>query len=139
MTAFVDISQALDEQLDAMVGKPSVAWENKEFAPVMGETYIRPTHIPGESLPDTIGVTDGRDLNVGVYQIDIFTEANKGKKALLEMMDKVALQFKHGTQLTSNSVIVEIKSVSRKMSIRDANGWHGGIIEIIYYSFTARR
>lgn len=138
MTAFVDISQALDEQLDAMAGKPSVSWENKSFTPVIGETYIRPTLIPGETVPETIGAT-GRDLNVGVYQVDVFTEAGKGKKALIEMMDKIALQFKHGTQLTSNSVIVEIKTVSQRPKSNDDNGWYTGIVEIVYYSFTARR
>jgi len=105
MTAFVDISTALDERLDAMAGKPSVSWENRTFTPVIGETYIRPTLLPGETVPDTIG-SAGSDLNVGIYQIDIFSEACKGKKALIEMMDKIALQFKHGTKLTSNAVIV---------------------------------
>ena len=138
MTAFVDISQALDERLDAMAGKPSVAWENRKFTPVIGETYIRPTLLPGETVPDTIGAA-GKDLNVGVYQIDVFTEAGKGKKALIEMMDKIALQFKHGTKLTSNAVIVEIKTVSQRVKSNDDNGWYTGIIEIVYYSFTARR
>ena len=138
MTAFVDISKALDDHLDAMAGKPSVAWENKKFDPVIGETYIRPTLLPGETVPDTIG-SAGSDLNVGVYQVDIFTEASKGKKALVEMMDKIALQFKHGTQLTSNSVIVEIKTVSQKTRSNDDNGWYSGFVEIVYYSFTARR
>jgi len=138
MTAFVDISKALDDHLNAMAGKPSVAWENKPFDPVIGVTYIRPTLLPGETVPDTIG-SAGSDLNVGVYQIDIFTEAGKGKKALIEMMDKIALQFKHGTKLTSNAVIVEIKTVSQKVKSNDDNGWYSGIVEIVYYSFTARR
>ena len=138
MTAFVDISTALDDHLDAMAGKPPISWENKKYTPVIGTTYIRPTLLPGETVPDTIGAA-GSDLNVGVYQIDIYTATGKGKKALIEMMDKIALQFKHGTQLTSNGVIVEIKTVSQKVKSNDKNGWYTGIIDIVYYSFTSRR
>jgi hypothetical protein len=138
MTIFVDINAALTNHLNTMTGKPSIAWENVEFTPVKGTLYIRPTLLPGDSIPATIG-TAGHDINRGVYQIDIFAPPNDSTKAALDMADLISTRFKHGSVLTSNSVTVEIQSVSRRPALNDPNGWYKLMIEIVYYSFTARR
>jgi len=137
-TSFLDVGAALDQQLNAMAGLPSVAWDNLEYVPAIGASYLRPTLIPGDTLPETLG-SGGEDLNIGIYQIDIFTEAGEGKNAGIVLADLIADQFKHGTQITYNGVTVEIKSVSVKVSINNKDGWYQMPVEITYYSFTARR
>lgn len=141
MTAFVDISSALENNLDDMVEKPAIEWENKPLTEAERADlaiWIRPTLLPGDTIPDTIG-SAGSDLNVGIYQIDVFTRSGSTKKTAIEMADKIALQFKHGTKLTYNGVTVEIKTVSIRPAFNDKNGWYMLIVEIVYYSFTARR
>ena len=137
-SSFLDVSAALDQQLNAMAGLPAVAWSNAEYTPALGTTYLRPTLIPGNTLPETIG-SAGEDLNIGIYQVDVFTEAGELKNAGIVMADLIADQFKHGTQITYNGVTVEIKSVSVKVSTNSTEGWYKTIVEIVYYSFTARR
>jgi len=137
-TAFFDITAALDDNLNTMVAKPPVAWENRPFTPVMGTLYIRPTHLPAITEPETIG-SSGEDLNIGIYQIDVFSESGKSKKELLEMADQVVDQFKHGKILTYNGVNVEIESVSLRSFNNNSDGWYQVAIEVKYYSFTARR
>ena len=137
-TSFLDISAALDQQLNAMAGLPDVAWDNFEYEPALGVSYLRPTLIPGDTLPDTIGA-NGEDLSIGIYQIDIFTEAGEGKNAGMVLADLIGDQFKHGTQITYNGVTVEIKSVSVKVSINNKDGWYQMPVEIVYYSFNVRR
>jgi len=138
MSFFLDISAALDGRLNTMVGLPAVAWENKEYKPTVGTLYVRPTLLTGGSIPETVG-SAGRDLNIGVYQIDIFGEAEQGKNEVITMADTVADHFKHGTQMTYNGSTVEVKTVSQKQAINNKDGWYQAIVEIAYYSFTARR
>ena len=137
-SSFLDVSAALDQQLNAMAGLPDVAWDNFEYEPALGVSYLRPTLIPGDTLPDTIGA-NGEDLSIGIYQIDIFTEAGEGKNAGMVLADLIGDQFKHGTQMTYNGSTVEVKTVSQKQAVNNADGWYQAIVEIVYFSFTARR
>ena len=73
---FANISGALDTHLDDMVGRPPVAWENKKYAPTIGELYLRPVNMQGE----TVAITSEQDETVGVYEIEIFAPANEGKE-----------------------------------------------------------
>lgn len=138
-TAFFDIGAALDTHMGTMTSVPPIAWENKEFNPTGKTLYIRPTHLPGETVPETLGEANGRDLNVGIYQVDIFAEAGKGKKDAINMADTIATRFKHGTKLTYNGVTVQIKHVNINPATNSKNGWYQLFVEIVYYSFTARR
>jgi len=138
MTVFADISGALDEHLYDMTSLPSVAWPNKNFSPVTGTLYIRPTLIPGDSTQATLG-EDGEDMNVGVYQVDVFAEAGKGKQEAMRMVDKIADRFKRGTDLTYNSRNVRIRNVNQLPAINNPDGWFQVPIEIVYISYTQPR
>ncbi len=134
-TTFLDISAALDQHLKDMTGLPNVAWTNKSFTPSVGTIYIRPTQLTGDSIPTT--GTD--DINIGIYQIDIFSEGGQGKAEIQAMADLIADRFKVDTQMTYNGVTVEVKTVSQKAARNNSDGWFQMPIEIVYYSFTARR
>lgn len=138
MSIFLDISAALDTQLNTMSGLPPVAWENRGYTPVVGTLYIRPTLISGDVVQATLGDA-GTDMNVGIYQVDIFAEAGKGKNEALVMADKIADQFKRGTDLTYNSRTVRVRNVSRQVGINNVDGWFQVIVEISYISFTEAR
>jgi len=138
MSIFVDISAALESHLNDMVGKPPVAWENFEYEPEIGTLYIRPTLIAGDVNQASLGDA-GQDMNIGIYQIDVFSKAGQGKKEALEMADTIADQFKRGTDLTYNGRNVRIRSVSRQAAINNADGWYQIILEISYISYTEAR
>lgn len=134
MTAFIDISAALDNHLNTMLSLPSVAWPNKKFTPEIGTAYIRPTQLMGDSVP----TTSSDDMNTGIYQIDIFAEAGKGKEKVQEIADLLADRFKPDTKMVYNGVTVKIKTASQRPAINN-DGWYQMPIEIVYYSFTVRR
>jgi len=133
-TAFRDISAALDQQLSIMSGLPPVAWENQEYEPTLGTLWLRATNLQGE----TLAVTEN-DRTVGVYQIDIFSELNVGKSESMTMADLIVDHFKQDSELTYNGVMVRVNNVSKQASRRTEDGWLQTIIEVFYYSFTARR
>lgn len=134
-THFFDISTALDGHIEDMVGVPAIAWPNRVFEPVVNTIYIRPTLLPGDTIPETFD----DDMAIGIYQIDIFTQGGKGKNEAAIMLDKIADRFKVDTQLTYNGVTVQIKTISQKAAINNNDGWFQMPIEIVYYAFTVRR
>lgn len=133
-TVFFDISAMLDGRLNSMVGLPDVAWQGKKYDPVIGTLYLRPTNLQGP----TIAVTN-QDETRGIYQIDIFAQAGKGKNAALIMADKVADHFKQGTILTYGGQNGCVRNVSGKIGSHNDKGWFHYIIEVDYFVFSDKR
>lgn len=137
MTAFLDITAALDDNLNGMASVPPVAWENTVYEPVLNTLYLRPSHLPASTTAATVG-TSGTDENIGVYLIDVFAPVGDGKNEAYVMADLVADQFKRDTELTYNGRTVRIKNVYLSPAQAEA-GWYQVPVNIEYYSFTAKR
>lgn len=139
---FVDISAALDEHLKNMTSVPPVAWENSAYVPTIGTLYLRPTNLSGDSYAET-----EKDRNDGIYVIDIMAPSGEGKRESMVMADLIADRFKQDTEITYNGKTVRIQSVSvsdgRNVTgseqSNNAGGWYMKPVNIVYYSFTARR
>ena len=138
MSVFLDISAALDAHLNTMVGLPPVAWENRSYTPVVGTLYVRPTNLQGVTIASSQSASKGQDVTIGVYQIDVFAEAGEGKNDAVTMADTIADQFKMDTELTYNSRLVRVASVSRGTA-NTADGWYQIPVEIVYNAYSARR
>ena len=137
MSVFNDISTALDTRLGTLASLPDVAWPNRVYTPVIGTTYLRPSLLPSDTTAATVGAS-GTDLNIGVYQVDVFVEAGKGKSAGMVQADLIADHFKRDTELTYNSRTVTIKNVSQSPASVDG-GWFQIPVNIEYYAMTAVR
>ena len=138
MSVFLDISAALDAHLNTMVGLPPVAWENRSYTPVVGTLYVRPTNLQGVTVASSQSASKGQDVTIGVYQIDVFAEAGEGKNDAVTMADTIADQFKMDTELTYNSRLVRVASVSRGTA-NTADGWYQIPVEVVYNAYSARR
>lgn len=134
-SVFKDISAALDKNLNDMVGKPPVDWEAKKYTPVNGTLYLRPTNLQG----DTVAVTSAQDETNGIYQVDIFAPADKGKFEATEMADMVADQFKQDKSLIYKTQTVNVRNVHRRTISRNDDGWLHMAIEVTYYAFSDKR
>jgi len=140
MTAFLDISAALDARLDALTGSPSIAWPNDKFKPVNGTLYLQPNLLPADVAPSTIGVssTGGTDDHAGVYLINIFAPADEGKNEAYTMADSIADHFKQVTELTYNGRVVRCMNVSIAPALKDGDRWQVPV-RINYTSHIAKR
>jgi len=137
MSVFYNIGYALDYQLKNMGSVPPIAWENKIYKPIKGTLYLRATNMTGDATQAGLG-DSGEDENLGVYQVDVFAPADKGKKAALQMADLVANRFKRGTDLTYSGTTVRISSVNREAALT-VDGWYHIPVNINYYSITQPR
>lgn len=135
MSAFTDISAALDGHTVGL--STPTAWENKDYEPINGTLYIRPTILPAETRQAELG-SSAIDDNFGVYQIDVISQAGNGKSSAIIKADAVADRFARGTVLTYNGVNVRIGNVSRGSGRRDGS-WFVLPVFINYQSFTQPR
>ena len=117
-TVFADISSALDSRLNTLTGQSPIAWENTAYIPVKDTLYLRPTILPASTIQAGLG-TSGLDEYVGIYQIDIFAPAGKGRGEAEIKADAVADHFKRGTDLSKNGKTVRLGDVSRNSGIKD--------------------
>ena len=114
-----------------------VAWENDIYKPIKGTLYLRPTLLPGDTVGATLS-SGGTDEHVGVYQIDVFAEATKGKKAAIVMADLIADRFKPVTEMAYGGVTVRAVSVSRGAGVTES-GWYKIPVTVRYLAFTTKR
>ena len=135
-THYSDIASALDARLDAM--GETVAWENIRFVPATdGSLHLRQHNMPASTMQSDLGAS-GQDYTTGLYQIDVVGIAGKGKAAIYTLADQVADQFKRGTSLTYNGVVVRVSSVERTaLIIEDKFAFIPLSIE--YEAYTAAR
>lgn len=142
MTAFHDISSALDEHLLEMQDVPqALAMPNSEFVPTKGTLFLRPTVLPGDVERATTG-TVAHDEYTGIYQIDVIAPAGEGKYESMMMADKIADHFKRGTEFTykggrANRLVRCLKASYLPMAADGA--WVIVPVQISYYSLTAER
>lgn len=137
MTVFRDIDAALSAHLNTMVGKPPVAWENSDYEPTLGTLYVRAYNLFGDTAQSTLGES-GEDMTIGIFQLDVFAESGKGKKAAMDMADLLADRFKRGTDLTYNSRVVTVTRVQRRTA-NNSGGWYQIPVEVVYRAQTAAR
>ena len=113
-TVFSDISAALDTRLSTLFRSPPVAWENIAYKPIKNKLYLRPTHLPSATVQAGLG-TAGIDGYSGLYQIDVFAIAGKGRGEAEAKADAIADHFKRGTDL----LYVRLGDVSRNAGLID--------------------
>ena len=132
MGVFSNIQAALDTQLATLSGLPAVAWPNVRYVPVLGTTYLRPTLLPSNSVLNTVA---GMSKHPGIYQVDIFTEAEKGQGAGLTLADSIKTLFEASRRLTAGSDTIFIKSVSVGKGERQ-DAWNHIFVEINYECYS---
>lgn len=129
-----DITNALESRLNTLPGKPAIAWPNRDFTPVSGTSWARPTVIPGRTVAHTMDT----DITRGIFQIDIFTQSGIGRASAEAIADAIADHFTPTLSLTSNTTIVRVLSVSVNTA-RNESDWYHIPLEIHYLSTTANR
>tara|TARA_R110000824_G_scaffold96537_4_gene231128 strand:+ start:5322 stop:5735 length:414 start_codon:yes stop_codon:yes gene_type:complete len=116
---FLDISSALDGHMNGITSYP-IAWENTVYTPIIGGNYFRPSILPASTEQAGLG-SAGLDEHIGIYQVDVYTEAGKGRRGAEFNADAVADHFKRGTSLTYNGVVVRLGDTSRSAGIIDGD------------------
>ena len=130
-----DVQTAFDTKLNSLssagFSTSNIAWPNYKYKPEVGTAFIRPTLLPGESIHMTL---DGSQRDVGIYQIDVFVEPEKGYTALMTLLDDIYDHF-DSVDLTKNSTQIFLGAITRT-PIKREESWMMASIEIQYHSYS---
>lgn len=135
MGRIADVQQAFEQRLSSLVSAgfntANITYENIPYIPTKGTPWIRSTLLPADSSRLNLA---GAQTNVGIYQIDIYIELEKGNAALLILMDDLYDHF-DGQDLTVGTTQIFLKTISRTPAVRE-DSWLRGSLEIEYHSYS---
>jgi len=96
-----------------------VVFENIQYDPADGETYLRAFALPGDTVSSTLA-GDHRAF-IGVYQVNILAPANTGKtKTNPLVVELTALFWLYARDTKSGVTVVTISPVEQGPGITDA-------------------
>lgn len=131
MSRFIDIQTAFDTKLDELSGLFTIAWPNTAYEPVIGETYLEPFILPAASARMTLA---GKQENPGIYQINVYVEAEKGSKEALDIADFLYDHFAN-LDLSKNDTCISVNQIEISQAQR-IDSWHVLSVSIYYTSYS---
>ena len=136
MSIFNDIRTALETAVSSVSGIPSAdnrAWENVDFKPTTGTTWVRSTLLPGEQRPAVRGPNPQIEYR-GLFRIDIFAPKDEGAGDADTLADNIRVQFPPGSDFTNNGKTVRIRWSERGVADVDPP-WYRVPVTISWYIF----
>lgn len=117
-SSLYDIYSALSSLLSSNAGGSRIAWENTQFVPNLGETYLEPGHVLDTIQPASLGTT-GLNIHRGLFQVNVVVPINSGAKVPLQKLDAIRTAFKRGTRIAVGSDWLVIEGSERPMPLPD--------------------
>jgi hypothetical protein len=125
-----NIQNALTQQLASVTSIPTIVYQNINYDPQATISYVRPTTLPAKSSLYGLDVIK----EMGIYQVDIYTQVNKGTAPLLLLADSIRDKFISQRRLTSGTDVVFVQEVSISKA-QQIEGWWSCFVEINYICF----
>jgi len=111
MSVYGDVRAALESQVANIAGVPSAAnraWQNVQFTPTTGTSWIRMTFQPTRRRPQDV-TADGLQRFDGLFLIDVFAPEGNGPADAEVLADATVDAFEAGTILSANGQTVMIE------------------------------
>src|SRR5688500_2679958 len=129
---FSDMEIALQTKLNNIPSHPYIQWENDQvYRPAKGVRYWRPNNLP---LRGELAGTQGLQKHQGIYQVDIFADAEKGLNVLMNDLDSLMTAFNTTESLYQNNTRVDILNIGRGKVVIDQS-WCRTYLEIYYMCY----
>lgn len=133
-----DIRATLEDKLSNVAGIPSIAWENVDFKPTTGTSFIKPVFIPTLRRPAVRGLTPQQRYD-GLFKITCYTPENVGPSAADDLADSILNAFEATTDIsynvdTNTTRIVSIDYADREQG-RSQPPWHYVVVNIGWYIY----
>lgn len=119
MAVEASILSALNTRLSQLVFSPAipVSYPNISFTPPSPSKttkWLRATHLPADTFSQGIGY-DSSNKYAGLYQVDVFVGNDAGEPAATAIAEAIINQFKRGTKLTKNNLVIEIQEAPSRL------------------------
>jgi hypothetical protein len=132
--SLANISTALSTELQtiATANAYTVAWENQDFTPTAGETWLSENVIPATTSDPAVSA--GYLDESGVYQVTIHTALGSYKGEAQQIASVIEAGFRRKL-LEFNGQKVDIRSVTINPAL-PADGWYAVPVSIEYRSIS---
>jgi hypothetical protein len=110
-----DIRAALEVKLSTVTDIPSIGWENAQFSPTTGQSYVKPRLIPTRREPAVRG-TNPQMYYQGLFRIECYVPEGFGPSAGDDLADKIMEAFEATTDVSQGNTIVSIRYAEREQA-----------------------
>jgi hypothetical protein len=128
------IRSALDVALSGYQAS-NVAWENSEFEPTVGTSWLRPTFMPAEPEQADLG-DSGRNRLTGIYQVSVFAPTGEGAGEAESKAEDLVTYFKRGKTFVSGGVTVRVRRAWRSAAAQEAD-WYHVPVSVMWFAYAA--
>lgn len=112
-----NIEGALNAQLAAVSGIPTIAYAGKPFSPTTGTAYVRAVYNPTSGRP--FSISGASKMHQGTFEVAVVYPANTATGAASAMADLIRESFAPGSILTLNGVRLKIRYAERRAAMID--------------------
>lgn len=126
------IREALEVALNtwATANSVGVAWQNVNFTPAANTNHARAYLLPAETLNPSLG--DAHKRFIGIFQVSIYTQQNKGPGAAETLADSLCTTFARGESFTAEGVTVRILETPYTSPPQNDAGFYVNPVNIKY-------
>ena len=109
---YKDIRRGLEYKLSQVSGIPDIAYENINYDPTTGTSWVRPTFTPTSRRPAVRG-SNPQQLYLGLFRVDCFVAEGNGPLYGDNLANSIIEDFDATTDITFNSKVVSIDYAER--------------------------
>lgn len=118
---YQEIRATLEDRLANTAGLPNIAWENVDFKPATGTSFIRTQFSPTTRRPAVRGLSPQQRYQ-GVFSVFIYCGENQGPSTADALAELVLESFEATTDIsytvdTNTTVIVSVDYAERQPGI----------------------
>lgn len=128
-----EIRAALETQLANVASVPEIAYENVQYSPTTGVSYIEPMYLPVSRRPAVRGLNPQQRYD-GVLSVNCYAPEGKGPSAAETIAENVMDAFEATTKLTHNGVTVYIDYAEVQRGLLDSP-WFLVPVNIGWYAY----
>lgn len=134
MSIYDDIRATLEKTLADTAGLPTdIAWENINFTPTTGTSYLETHFIPTSRRPAVRGLNPQQRYQ-GLFRIVVNVPESTGPAIADDYVDTLLTAFDATKDLTYNSVTVTTEYAERSQGISDSP-WYRVNVDIAWYKY----
>lgn len=130
---YQNIRATLEKTLNDITDIPDIAWENRNYSPTTGTSYVKPIFLPGSRQPAFRGLNP-QQRYAGIFQVLCFVDENTGPNAADVLADKILNAFEATTDISYSGTIVTIGSAEREGAFYDSP-WYYVPVNISWYIY----
>ncbi len=128
-----DIRAALETQLNSITDAPLIAYENVQFSPTTGQSYLEVRYVPVTRKPSVRGLNPQQRYD-GLFSIYCYAPEGSGPAVADTLANNVMDAFEAVTSLTNNNVTVSIDYVERQEGSQDSP-WFMVPVIVTWYAY----